>query len=435
MAIQELEIHGYRSFKEATWRPGKLNLLVGANGSGKSNLLRLLQLISQAATGKLYSEIFQEGEGFHPLQWNHDLWMNLYWKITLDPLQENDKWDAWIWELCICDEIGTGTGSGDIVELDILEKKPRANGGEAVDNCTLFKRDMKDSQVLDKTLGELTSFREIDPCESLFSQVDVSTSSEIPRTKLALGLWGIYLDFCVDDSSEVRKSHSPQHIPLLGRQGNNLTQVLHTLYSTSPDFKGLIDDGMRAAFGSNFKGLTFPAAGRGQIQLAIQWETSADPHSGIELSDGTLRFLMLLTILANPNPHPLIAIDEPETGLHPSMLPIIAEYAIAASEKTQVVISSHSPEFLDYFTDADSHVTVFQWEDAQSKIYDLPGETLSPWLEKYRLGEMFTSNELELLAQPPGELPDDIDTRFADLPSEDETMPIQDVEAGGDNSA
>ncbi|KPK73259.1 MAG: hypothetical protein AMJ79_15230 [Phycisphaerae bacterium SM23_30] len=132
-------------------------------------------------------------------------------------------------------------------------------------------------------------------------------------------------------------------------------------------------------------------------QLRIFWKSLKRPRSAADISDGTLRFLYLLTILAHPEPPALIAIDEPETGLHPSMLPIIAEYAVEASRKTQVILTTHAPEFLSAFGDhqKDVTVTVVEWRDGQTRLRTLKGESLDYWLKEYTLGEMFRSGELE----------------------------------------
>ncbi len=179
---------------------------------------------------------------------------------------------------------------------------------------------------------------------------------------------------------------------------------------------------MRAGFGEEYDRLVFQPAAAQQIQLAVQWKSSSQPHAGSDLSDGTLRFLFLLTVLSHPEPAALIAVDEPETGLHPSMLPVIAEYAEAASERTQVVLTTHSPEFLDAFTGLSPHVTVCHWEEGETHLYGLSSETLGRWLEQYRLGHMFTRGDLESLALEPVEPVADLEDRLKDLPSEDEAM-------------
>ena len=123
-------------------------------------------------------------------------------------------------------------------------------------------------------------------------------------------------------------------------------------------------------------------------------------------------------MLASPEPATLIAIDEPETGLHPSMLPILAEYAAEAAERTQVIMTSHSPVFLDAFSQVAPQVTLLHREDGYTQLFPLTPEVLCKWLEQYRLGELFTSGELEALAMPAVELVPDLGERLKSLPAE-----------------
>lgn len=220
----------------------------------------------------------------------------------------------------------------------------------------------------------------------------------------------------------MRKPATTQFTKRLAADGSNLVTVLHTLYTGDRDFRSLIDDGMTAGFGQEYERLDFQPAAAQQIQLAVQWKSSHEPHAGADLSDGTLRFLFLLAVLAHPEPGSLVAIDEPEVGLHPSMLPIIAEYASAAAEKTQVVLTSHSPEFLDAFSDLSPSVTLCHWEEGETHLYTFDEESLKKWLQSYRLGQLFTRGDLESLAMPDVEPLADIDQRLADLCSEDEAM-------------
>lgn len=104
---------------------------------------------------------------------------------------------------------------------------------------------------------------------------------------------------------------------------------------------------MKAAYGDDFEELVFPPAADQRIQLRVRWKSLKREQTAADLSDGTLRFLFLLTVLASPSPAALVAIDEPETGLHPAMLPIVAEYAVDASSRTQVILTTHSPQLLD----------------------------------------------------------------------------------------
>ncbi len=214
----------------------------------------------------------------------------------------------------------------------------------------------------------------------------------------------------------MRRSATTQYEKQVSSDGGNLVNVLHTLYTDDREFREQIDDGMRAAFGLEFQELKFPPAATQQIELAVQWKSSKKPHVAADLSDGTLRYLLLLTTLAHPQPPSLIAIDEPETGLHPSMLALVAEYAAAAAERTQVILTSHSPEFLDAFTDLEPCVTVCQWEEGETILYPLVPDELRIWLERYRLGELFTSGDLDLISLPPVEHSAELDAKLRASP-------------------
>jgi predicted ATPase len=178
--------------------------------------------------------------------------------------------------------------------------------------------------------------------------------------------------------------------------GQNLIPVLHTLYTGNRDFKRALDAAMRAAFGSDYEELVFPPAADQRIQLRLRWRSLRTEQSAANLSDGTLRFLLLVAIFASPNPGDLIALDEPETGLHPSMLPIIAELAAEAAQRTQVILSTHSADLLDAFSDvALPTTTVTSIVEGETRLSVLDGEELRRWTEQYRLGALMRSGELE----------------------------------------
>ena len=155
---------------------------------------------------------------------------------------------------------------------------------------------------------------------------------------------------------------------------------------------------MRAAFSDDFEELIFPPAADQRVQLRIRWRSLRTEQSAADLSDGTIRFLLLLAIFLSPKPGDLIAVDEPEVGLHPSMFPIIAELAAEASERTQVVLTTHSPQFLDALQTMTPTTTVAQWNDGQTRLSVINGEELKRWLKEYSLGALFRSGELEGMA-------------------------------------
>ena len=113
-----------------------------------------------------------------------------------------------------------------------------------------------------------------------------------------------------------------------------------------------------------------------------------------ELSDGTLRYLCLLAILLDPDPPPLICIEEPELGLHPDILPKLTDLLIEASGRTQLIVTTHSDIIVDALTEHPEAVLVCEKHAHQTELQRLAGHQLSDWLQHYRLGALWMQGEL-----------------------------------------
>jgi predicted ATPase len=112
------------------------------------------------------------------------------------------------------------------------------------------------------------------------------------------------------------------------------------------------------------------------------------------LSDGTLRYLCLLAILCDPEPPPIICIEEPELGLHPDAIPKVADLLISASERTQLIVTTHSDILVDAMTERPEVVLVCEKHEGQTTMNRLDTAKLQSWLDKYRLGELWTRGEI-----------------------------------------
>ena len=254
------------------------------------------------------------------------------------------------------------------------------------------------ASIFDESERRLTAPEEsISEEETLLSLAagPFSANHHIPPFRSQLASWCIYHDLHVNQDAAIRQPAIARPEKRVEPDGQNLIPVLHTLYSGDREFKKEIDRAMRAAFGEEYEELLFPPAADQRIQLRVRWKSLRSEQSARDLSDGTLRFLFLLTALASPSAAPLIAIDEPETGLHPSMLPIIAEYAADAAERSQVILTTHSPQLLDAFGNLNPATTVVRWRNGQTSLDRLEKELLSKWLKEYSLGTLFKSGELE----------------------------------------
>ena len=297
MAIQELDVHGYRSFRQVVWKPGKLNLLVGANGAGKSNLLHLLELIADIANGRLAKTM--EAGGIVPLLWD-DRVSTLGWKLRIDPVDATQ--DLLQGSLtCEFELQRLRNTSTYVIARDTLGKWYDYEQGKFPSPLWIYTRDGRQASIFDQQTTRLVRFDDLDRNESLLSQISDPSTNPIPwHTKRALENWRIYHDVHVENGSAMRSPATTQYVKLVASDGSNLVSVLHTLYTGDREFKRQIDQGMRAGFGEQFEELVFQPAAAQQIQLAIQWRFSRHPHAGQDLSDGTLRFLFLLTVLASP---------------------------------------------------------------------------------------------------------------------------------------
>ena len=206
-----------------------------------------------------------------------------------------------------------------------------------------------------------------------------------------LRAWTIYQNLRVDEDAVIRQSTVGRSESRVSGSGQNAIRVLKTLYENG--CKEAIDNAMSAAFPDDYGELVFRPDRAEAVRDVRASKVSARADSAADLSDGTIRFLLMVAILATPDPPPLIAIDEPEAGLHPSMLPLIADLAVEASVRTQVILSTHSPEMLDAFGENLPSATVFEWTGDRTELKTIGGEELKKWTADYSLSRFIFSGE------------------------------------------
>ena len=171
---------------------------------------------------------------------------------------------------------------------------------------------------------------------------------------------------------------------------SNLGLVLNQM-GTSPQAKQSIIDGLRELYDdfTNYEVII----NSGSVQLFFT-EEGQRSIPATRLSDGTLRYLCLLTILYNPHPPPVVCIEEPELGLHPDIVAGLAKHLRAASERTQLIVTTHSNILIDALSDSPESIVVFEKHNGATQMTRLNSDDLSVWLEDYRLGQLWTSGQL-----------------------------------------
>ena len=178
----------------------------------------------------------------------------------------------------------------------------------------------------------------------------------------------------------------------LSRSGKNLSLVLHNLIRNSLDFEETINNAMKAILPNTRRLRAIPS---GRLSLTVEWflENIAEPFYLNEVSDGTVRMLCWATILHAPQLPTLVVIDEPEIGIHVAWMPILAEWIKAASQKTQIIICTHSPDLLDHFTDQVENTLVFNFAESKQNLFQVQPLTeaqVAGWLaDGWQLGDLY----------------------------------------------
>ena len=175
----------------------------------------------------------------------------------------------------------------------------------------------------------------------------------------------------------------------LQEDGKNLALVLNRFQGEPAVKRRLLD-----ALGKFYEGITdFHVKIEGStVQLFLEEGDVVIPAT--RLSDGTLRYLCLLAVLCHPQPPPLICIEEPELGLHPDILPTVSKLLLEASERSQLIVTTHSDMLVDALTNEWWSIVVCEKRDGQTVMRRLDEKKMAAWLENYRLGDLWSSGEI-----------------------------------------
>jgi predicted ATPase len=132
----------------------------------------------------------------------------------------------------------------------------------------------------------------------------------------------------------------------------------------------------------------------GRIQIFVHERGLRAPVPMERLSDGTLHYLILLAILCHPEPPPLICLEEPELGLHPDVIPKVAELLVESAQRTQLIVTTHSDALVSALSDIPESVVVCERGDEGTSLTRLEPERLREWLVRYQLGELWSMGEI-----------------------------------------
>jgi predicted ATPase len=358
-----------------------LNVIIGPNGSGKSNLMESIELLRNAP-GELKMPI-REGGGVRDWLWKGATNTPT---ASVEIVVEIPNWSQPLhYTLAFTEE----AQRFQLVDECIQNDKPSKEG---MQKPYLFYAFRNGRPVLN-VKGKTRSLRqeEVDLDQSILAQRrDPDQYPEITYLAQALGRMRLYREWSFGRYTIPRvpqRADLPNEV--LEPDGRNLGLVLNRL-ARDPDVKAKLLEALRALYsGITDYGVQIEG---GTVQVFFHEGRVTIPAT--RLSDGTLRYLYLLAVLCHPTPPPLICIEEPELGLHPDVLPTLAGLLKEASARTQIIVTTHSDVLVDAMTDQPESVLVAEKTPIGTTLTRLDASKLQPWLEEYRLGQLWTRGDI-----------------------------------------
>ncbi|WP_299290907.1 AAA family ATPase [uncultured Mucilaginibacter sp.] len=363
--IEYIEIEGFKSIKKMELELKPINILIGSNGSGKSNFISFFKLINAIFNERLQKFIIEE-KADNLLYFGRNTTQNLFGKLIFDS--------------------GIGSNNGYYFNLAqtkderlYIEKEAlgyNINSGNdtnkySVKTNLIESYLLKSGNYLDKDLKKYLSHLQT------FHFHDTSSTSLLRRN-------------CdINDNLYLKQD------------GRNLPAFLYLLKIKHPKVFTRIEKTIQTVAPYIAKFILEPSR-LNDKEIELRWIDAGDSESNFsayQLSDGTLRFIALATLLMQPEPPAVIIIDEPELGLHPYAIGKLAGMMQAAATKCQIIAATQSPGLISNFSPEDIIVMDKSEEENQTVFNRLNSESLNIWLQEFTLGDLWERNIINS-AQP-----------------------------------
>ena len=383
MLIHRIKLENLLSFgpKTKELELGSLNVLIGPNGSGKSNLIEAIGLLQAVPKDLTYP--IREGGGVQDWIWKGEPGAK---GAKIEVVVDNPKGpQALRYQFTFVEKGQRFELTNERIENENPDIGHTQNyffyelqNGRA----TLNYKDTKQRQLRPE---------DIDSEQSVLAQrKDPDHYPELTYLGQVFSRIWLYREWSFGRTTPPRL---PQKADLrndfLEENARNLGLVLNQLKGKPRVKKQLLN-----ALCKLYEGVTdfnVHIEG-GTVQVFFEEGNITVPAT--RLSDGTLRYLCLLAILCHPEPPPLVCIEEPELGLHPDILPTLGDLLRDASERCQLIVTTHSDVLVDALTDTPESVIVCEKHEGQTELRRLNKDDLADWLERYSLGELWRKGEL-----------------------------------------
>ncbi len=383
-ALQHLAIEGLLSFGQKThFEFGYLNLLVGPNGSGKSNLLDCIRVLRLAPLD--IREAFKDS-GFEE------------WLYKGDSKLDHAELEVTVNVPGVAEAVLHRFRLSSVANSRVMLQEVISSLEDFEDKASYFLGFSTGGAILSvagtnkRRRNRRLSDAEYNPFLSILSQIrDASQYPEVTRLADLYGSFRIYSEWTFGRNSGLREATPTNRTTTMPSESmDDLPLALNGLEKTAAhDSIRLLLRELKATYVDYITRILF-----GRVGLEIQELPFDTPITAQRLSDGTLRFLALAAILFQPQPPPLICLEEPELGMHPDMIRMVAKMIIDAAQRTQLIVTTHSEHLLSALQDDFDVLFAFDAGIDGSVVRCFTPQEYDEWREEHTLGELWSSGEL-----------------------------------------
>jgi predicted ATPase len=348
--LHTLAIAGYRSLRDFVIPLRGLNLVTGPNGSGKSNLYRALRLLAETAQGRAIPSLAREG-GLQSTLWAGPESLSRAMLRGEQPVQGTPRQKPVSLRLGFCADdfgyaidLGLPSGPSGFFSHDPEIKRECLWAGPLLRPSTLLV-DRKGPLVKVRQDGKewAVATYQLATFDSMMTHcADPRSTPEMLMLRETMRAWRFYDHFRTDAAAPARLPQVGTHTPILSHDGADLAAAFQTIRQIG-DTQALTD-AISDAFPGSQVSVT---ADRGWFEVEMHQHGLLRPLKAAELSDGTLRYLLWVAALLTPRPPGLLVLNEPETSLHPDLLPALGRLIAQTAERSQVLVVSHALVLVD----------------------------------------------------------------------------------------
>ncbi|CAH2892040.1 MAG: Split AAA-ATPase protein PA0787 [uncultured Paraburkholderia sp.] len=347
--LSALAIAGYRSLRELIVPLGRLNVIAGANGSGKSSVYRSLRLVAETARGGVIPSLAREG-GLPSTLWagperfSRDM---LSGAAEVQGTRRNAPVSLRLGfagePFSYAIDLGLPVPGASHFTLDPVIKRECIWSGPLLrPSALLVDRQGAALRTRDESGEWQTVPQPVASFDSMMTEfADPRTAPEMIAVREQIRSWRFYDHFRTDVDAPARMPQVGTHTPVLADDGADLAAALQTIREIGDP------TALDAAIDDAFPGSRLEIAAQdGRFEVLMHQHGLLRPLKGAELSDGTLRYLLLVAALLTPRPPALLVLNEPETSLHPDLLPALARLIARAAAHSQILVVSHAARLI-----------------------------------------------------------------------------------------